>query len=81
MRRNDGMSNRKNSNSDDNYREDVNDEKNSGISMKRKNRKNENDDSDSDGDSDGDDEVENILQSQRDISDAVYRAGKCFILI
>ena len=75
MRRNDGMSNRKNSNSDDNYREDVNDEKNSGNSMKRKNRKNENDDSD------GDDEVENILQSQRDISDAAYRAGQCFILI
>ena len=69
------MSNRKNSNSDDNYREDVNDEKNSGNSMKRKNRKNENDDSD------GDDEVENILQSQRDISDAAYRAGKCLILI
>ena len=73
------MSNRKNSNSDDNYREDVNDEKNSGSSMKRKNRKNENDNNDSDSDSD--DEVENILQSQRDISDAAYRAGKCFILI
>ena len=72
------MSNRKNSNSDDNYREDVNDEKNTGISMKNKNRKNENDDNDGDDD---DDEVENILQSQRDISDAAYRAGQCFILI